>query len=108
MDIILMFIPGGPTHDFNFVPQTSNVNRGTEGSFWFRVEHGVREFLATPNAGRVEWNVVVTYADIQTNRRPTGFAVQSIRFDNNGNQVQDSGNMYFSNQVNADCDRAEI
>lgn len=94
---------GGPSHDFNFVPQTSNVNRRYLGeSYWYTIEGEIRQFLRQPNAGRVDWTVVVGY-NLAVSRRPTGFGLQFFEYDNAGNLVHDSGNCFFTNDPEGGC-----
>lgn len=94
---------GGPTHDFNFVPQTSNVNRRYLGeSYWYTIEGDIRRFLRSPNAGRVDWTVVLGYA-LTRSRRPTGFGLRFYEYDNANNLVHDSGDCFFTNDPEGGC-----
>ncbi|KAK9498891.1 hypothetical protein O3M35_003442 [Rhynocoris fuscipes] len=96
---------GGPTHDFNFLPQTARVNVGFGGdSYWYRIEGDIRRYLRNNPTGYVEWTLVIAYGNLETSRRPTGFGLRFRQYDANGVLVHDSGDCYFSNDPNGHCD----
>ncbi|OXA53602.1 hypothetical protein Fcan01_11032 [Folsomia candida] len=95
---------GGPTTWYNFAPQTQTVNRNVGyggqragGSWWFRIEEELRTFLRRPDVGYIDWVLVLTYGDLNLSRRPTGFGLILYMYDNNGNFVTNSGDMFFDN-----------
>lgn len=86
----------GQSHVYNVVPQTMALNRG-RGSAWYRTEDQIRDRFQNNDVDRVEWTAVVVYGNVQTNRRPTGFGVRYRSIRNDGTELFDSGNLYFSN-----------
>jgi len=93
---------GGPTADFNFVPQLNTVNRHLDGqrSYWFQLEQEIRGFL--DDAANVDpyvlWDVVVVYENlIHGNRRPTGFGVEAF-FHQNNSYHHETGTNFISNE----------
>lgn len=93
---------GGPTTDFNFVPQLNRVNRHLEGerSYWYQLETEMRNFLDnTININPyILWDVVVVYENlINGNRRPTGFGIEAVFFSN-GTYHHETGTNYISNE----------
>jgi len=93
---------GGPTTDYNFVPQLRTVNRHFEGerSYWFELEREMRDFLDDQNniGPYIYWDVVVVYEDlIHGNRRPTGFGIEAVFFANNSRH-HETGTNFISNE----------
>lgn len=94
---------GGPTHDFNFVPQTTSLNRRYSGnSYWYTIEGEIRWFLRRSDAGHVECTVVIGY-NLTNSLRPTGFGLRFLEYDNLDNLVHDSGDCFFTNDPAGGC-----
>ncbi|CAH0551543.1 unnamed protein product [Brassicogethes aeneus] len=86
---------GGPGVSYNFVPQSSMVNRAVNVAGvvipqpgWYEVEAMLRDYLTEVNgSGHIQWTLVVLYSLLPNSRRPTDFLL-SIRFyDNHHNLV---------------------
>lgn len=87
---------GGPNLPFNFVPQTSALNRGSDSNnFWAKLEVNIREFAR--QGGRVDSTVILAYDDITQTRRPVGFGINVRFYDPSGAFVLEGDNCYFSN-----------
>lgn len=98
----------GPNEWYNFAPQTNVLNRNfgfggepVEGSWWFRMEARIRNFLRSPGADHVEWVMVITYDDLADSRRPTGYGLVFYMYNAAGQMVDESGDMFFNNSPTA-------
>lgn len=95
---------GGPSHDYNFAPQTTIVNRNYGGhSFWYEVEQAIHATLVEDTTSHVDWQLVVIYGNILVSRRPIGFGIRFREYDFFNHQIHDSGNMFFSNDISGGC-----
>lgn len=96
---------GGPMHDYNFAPQTPIVNRNYGGeSYWYHIEQNIRDRLRDNNVNYVDWTLIVIYDDLQVTRRPIdGFGLRFVVVDIQNNQINDTGNMFFSNDPAGGC-----
>lgn len=87
---------GGPNLQFNFVPQAASTNRAEySDNFWFRVEGEIRDFVR--QGGYVDTTLVLAYDDITQTRRPIGFGMNALFYDQNGALVRDTGDCFFTN-----------
>lgn len=98
---------GGPSEEYNFVPQTPSLNRN-EGSTlssdripfvsWFSYEEHMREFLREPDAGHIQFTAVIIYGNLLDTRRPVQIGLRLRYYDINNTFVDDSLNCFFSNE----------
>lgn len=89
---------GGTNDPFNIVPQYRGTNR-RYGSFshWYTIEGEIRDFIRYNPEYTASLHVIVLYGDLSISRRPTGFLVQAILYDENESIYRDSGSCYFTN-----------
>lgn len=95
---------GGPSHDYNFAPQSTIVNRNYGGpSYWYEIEQNLRKALNEDTTAYIDWTVIVVYDDLLVTRRPLGFGLHFVEYAENGIVILDGGHMYFSNDPAGGC-----
>ena len=95
---------GGPMHEYNFAPQTPIVNRNFGGeSYWYHIEGNIRDTLSRNDVDHIDWTLVVIYDDLMYNRRPIGFGLRYLVYNDQNVTLRDTGDMYFSNDPEGGC-----
>lgn len=96
---------GGPTVDYNIVPQAAGVNTHRGGfSAWYFTEEYIRRFLYGFPRGHVNWRLAVMYEPLLDTYRPQGFCLQYTCYYENGTVHTHSDEYCFANHPNRPCD----